>query len=201
MYFCSSLFGSRVDGLTPYSPPGFLMLFLRSTALQGSLLNRWTAQRLVSLIKTMCSTEVPLCHVIKQVYRALLPALLFLSFHLYDKVPSPWSEYNSPLQTAPGLWVWGGEEAGGMEAMTLLRVIMADIDYIDFSHCLLLTVCWYAWSGQGNWPDKEGIGWPRPRMKPSDPWASGKVKAPLFLLFNKRRQTAWRAGINWSPYD
>lgn len=49
----------------------------------------------VSLIKSMCSVEAPLCNAIKQVYRPLLPTFFFTTFHLYDKMPSPWSEHNS----------------------------------------------------------------------------------------------------------
>ncbi len=50
----------------------------------------------VSLIKSMCSTEAPFCNAIKQVYRPPLPTFFFPTFHLYDKMPSPWSEHNSP---------------------------------------------------------------------------------------------------------
>lgn len=49
----------------------------------------------VSLIKNMCSTEAPLCNAIKQVYRPPLPTFFSSTFHLYDKMPSPWSEHNS----------------------------------------------------------------------------------------------------------
>lgn len=49
----------------------------------------------VSLIKSMCSTEAPLCNAIKQVYRPPLPTFFFPTFHLYDKMPSRWSEHNS----------------------------------------------------------------------------------------------------------
>lgn len=51
----------------------------------------------VSLIKSMCSSEAPLCNAIKQVYRPPLPTFFFPTFHLYDKMPSPWSENNSLL--------------------------------------------------------------------------------------------------------
>lgn len=50
-----------------------------------------------SLIKSMCSTEAPLCNAIKQVYRSQLPTFFSPTFHLCDKMPSPRSENNSPL--------------------------------------------------------------------------------------------------------
>lgn len=47
------------------------------------------------LINSMCCVEKPLCNAIKQVYRAPLPTSLLPTSHLYDKMPSGWSEHNS----------------------------------------------------------------------------------------------------------
>lgn len=47
------------------------------------------------LINGMCCVEKPLCNAIKQVYRAPLPTSLLPTSHLYDKMPSGWSEHNS----------------------------------------------------------------------------------------------------------
>lgn len=73
------------------------VLCLRLTALRLLDVQHEVAQGQagVSLIKSMCSTEAPLCNAIKQVYRPPLPTFFFPTFHLYDKMPSPWSDHNS----------------------------------------------------------------------------------------------------------
>lgn len=60
-----------------------------------------------SLIKSMCSTEAPLCNAIKQVYRSQLPTFFSPTFHLCDKMPSPRSENNSPLTDSSGIMTVG----------------------------------------------------------------------------------------------
>lgn len=60
-----------------------------------------------SLIKSMCSTEAPLCNAIKQVYRSQLPTFFSPTFHLCDKMPSPHSENNSPLTDSSGIMTVG----------------------------------------------------------------------------------------------
>jgi len=51
----------------------------------------------LSLIKSMCSMEAPLCDAVKHIYRSLLPTFFSPTFHLYDKMPAPCSVNNSLL--------------------------------------------------------------------------------------------------------
>lgn len=81
---------------SPCSAKAALCLRLTALRLLDVQHNVAQGQVGVSLIKSMCSTEAPRCNAIKQVYRPPLPTFFFPTFHLYDKMPSPRSEHNSP---------------------------------------------------------------------------------------------------------
>lgn len=103
----------------------------------------------VSLIKSMCSTEAPPCNAIKHVYSPPLHTFFFFppSFHPFDKMPSRWSEHNSPGSlTAPGLQLWDRE--WGEVPAWLLKVIPAvfsPLTVLGRCTCLLISC------GSGTW--------------------------------------------------
>lgn len=159
----------------------------------------------VSLIKSMCSTEAPGCNAIKQVYRPPLPTFFFLTFHLYDKMPSPWSEHNSlPADSSRITTVrkrvrWEGM-GGSNEAPQShhgSRRLQSILSLTLLGRRTQQRACWSAVGGMRGKGRQDRIVWPGPREgMPPDPAA----QAPRTLPLNRWRQEglAWAEWYGWS---
>lgn len=112
--------------------PSCRLLDMRQKRVQGQV-GVW-------LIKSMCSTEVPLCNAIKQVYRPRCPHSFSLLFISMTKCPLPGQSITLPPLTAPGLQLWGRGRAEREWKVTtgLLKVIMSLVDYRASSPSLFL---------------------------------------------------------------
>lgn len=166
-----------------------------------------------SLIKSMCSTEAPLCNAIKQVYRSQLPTFFSPTFHLCDKMPSPCSENNSPLTDSSRIMIMGKrvrwEGMGGNNlapqshhaGCRLPSILSVTLPGRRTACSMQRRACWLVVGkmSKKGWQDR--ILRPGPwEEKPPDPTAAGAAQAPLTIPLNRWMQEGlvWAEWCDWN---